>query len=87
MLRVVVMTVAAATFLANVAHVGAQTSCQPTIMQPCAQPPRADGTSSKLTASNKTDQSRSSRRGLSVGPDATLGLGPGARGLGLQQRF
>jgi hypothetical protein len=78
----------AATLLASIPGVQAQTPCQPTIMQPCAPIPRPDATASKSAVSNKSDQSsRSSRRGISVGPDATLGLGPGARGLGLQQRF
>jgi len=81
-----IIAVAALTLLVGGTNVGAQTSCQPTIMHPCPPPP--PDTSSLKPADNKSDQSRhSSRRGLSVGPDATLGLGPGARGLGLQQRF
>jgi hypothetical protein len=81
-----VIPVAAATLFASFADVGAQTLCQPTIMQLCAPLPRPD--SSKSTDSNKSDHPHgSSRRGLSIAPDTTLGLGPGARGLGLQQRF
>jgi hypothetical protein len=78
---------AAGLLVASVTSAGAQTTCQPTITQPCATPPRSDTAASRSVDSNRSDQARRSRRGLSVGSDATLGLTPGARGLGLQQRF
>ena len=73
--------------VAGVGGLGTQTTCLPTITQPCASPPRSDAAASRAGDLNRSDQSRRSRRGVSVGSDATLGLTPGARGLGLQQRF
>ena len=83
-----IIGVAAATLLASVTAVDAQAPCQSTIMNSCPQPqPRPDNsaTSSK-SDSNKSDQSKNERRrGLSVAPDTTLGLGP--HGLGLTGKF
>jgi hypothetical protein len=84
----IVAILGATSLLAVVPSVEAQTSCQPTITQPCAAPPRSDAAASKSADSNQLNEARrDKRRGLSVGPDATVGFTPGVRGLGLQQRF
>jgi hypothetical protein len=85
MLRTMVIAAIVTTLLAS-ADVFAQTSCQPTIMQPCPPPPRPEKAPDPPKATgNKSSQSGESRRGLQVDPDTTLGLGRG--GLGLQRRF
>jgi hypothetical protein len=88
MRSLIVAILGATSLLAGVPGVEAQTSCQPTITQPCAPPPRSDTAASKSADSNQSNEARRDRRrGLSVGPDATVGFTPGVRGLGLQQRF
>jgi hypothetical protein len=85
MLHRIVMAATAATVLAS-AGVHAQTSCQPTIMQPCAPQPRPDkAADAPKSTGNKSGPSGESRRGLQVAPETTLGLGRG--GLGLQRQF
>lgn len=79
---------AAVALLTGIASVYGQTTCQPTIMNPCPAPkPRLDNAAGlSKTDPNKSDQSQSGlRRGLSVAPDTTLGLGP--HGLGLNGKF
>lgn len=83
-----IVGMAAAALLASIASVHAQTTCQPTIMNPCPAPkPRADNSAGLPKSDpNKSDQSQNGpRRGLSVAPDTTLGLGP--HGLGLNGKF
>jgi hypothetical protein len=83
-----ILAIGAAALLASIASAAGQTTCQPTIMNPCPpQKPRADNPPSiSKTDPNKSDQSQSGlRRGLSVAPDTTLGLGP--HGLGLNGKF
>ena len=83
-----IVGMAAAVLLASMATVHGQTTCQPTITNPCPPPkPRPDNAAgSSKTDPNKSDQSQSGlRRGLSVAPDTTLGLGP--HGLGLNGKF
>ena len=78
----------AVALLTGIASVYVQTTCQPTIMNPCPPPkPRLDNAaSSSKTDPNKSDQSQNGlRRGLSVAPDTSLGLGP--HGLGLNGKF
>jgi hypothetical protein len=85
---IAIASMAGAALLANIASAPGQTTCQPTIMNPCPPPKlRADNQPSMSKADpNKSDQSQSGlRRGLSVAPDTTLGLGP--RGLGLNGKF
>jgi hypothetical protein len=85
MLRGIVMAATVTTLLTG-SDVYAQSSCQPTIMQPCPPQPRPDKAPDPPKATgNKSSQSGESRRGLQVDPDTTLGLGKG--GLGLQRRF
>jgi hypothetical protein len=86
-LRAVVIGTTAAIVLAS-SNAGAQPSCQPTILQPCAPQPRLDQSAdpSKPSGSSKSDQpARASRRGFQVAPDTTFGLG--GRGLGVQRQF
>jgi hypothetical protein len=84
-LTLLIMAATAIALFAS-ADVGAQTSCQPTIMQPCTPPPDNTANQSKPTVSDKRDQpARASRRGLQVAPDTTFGLS--GRSLGLQRQF
>jgi hypothetical protein len=84
----IVAILGATPLLMVVPSVEAQTSCQPTITQPCAPPSRSDTAASKSADSNQSNETRrDKRRGFSVSPDATVGFTPGVRGLGLQQRF
>jgi hypothetical protein len=83
-----IVGIAAAALVAGIVSVDAQTTCQPTIMNPCPPPkPRADNPAGLPKSDpNKSEQSQNGlRRGLSVAPDTTLGLGP--HGLGLNGKF
>jgi hypothetical protein len=83
-----IVGIGAAALLASMACVHGQTTCQPTIMNPCPPPkPQPDNSAaSSKTDPNKSNQPQSGlRRGLSVAPDTTLGLGP--HGLGLDRKF
>jgi hypothetical protein len=77
----------AAVLLAS-AHAPAHAACQPTISEPCTQPPPADKSTdqTKLAGSKKTNQSANPPAGgLRLAPDSGFGMDKG--GLGPQRQI
>ncbi len=69
------------------AEASAQTSCQPTISQPCAQQPRPEAEQTKPTGADKTKSRKgASASGLRLTPDTGFGVDSHG-GLGPQRQF
>jgi hypothetical protein len=84
--RLLIFAMAAA-LLAS-AHAPAYAACQPTISEPCTQPPPADKSAdqTKPAGTKKTNQSANSPgSGLRLTPDSGFGMDKG--GLGTQRQI
>ena len=69
------------------AHANAQTSCQPTISQPCTQQPRPETDQTKPTGADKTKSPKGATAGgLRLTPDSGFGVDSHG-GLGPQRQF
>jgi hypothetical protein len=69
------------------AHADAQTSCQPTISQPCAPQPRPEADQAKPAAPGKSKPSPGAQTGgLRLTPDTGFGV-DNRGGLGPQRQF
>ena len=84
-LRVVIFAMTASVLA--FADARAQTSCQPTISEPCAPQPSADKSAdqTKPSGSKKTNQPSGAPGGLRLTPDSGFGMDKG--GLGPQRQI
>jgi hypothetical protein len=68
-------------------HANAQTSCQPTITQPCAQQPRPEADQTKPTGADKTKSAKGAKvDGPRLTPDSGFGVDSHG-GLGSQRQI